>query len=317
MSQYTLESRNFPALPGSHRGTGAFSDADNAVDPASVTRDVGSPLKFKYVPYSIVVMSVEIDTPNTPNWFAVSFRQGITVFDTVNIFCHPYPGSRRADMQDADYPSRSGNWPKLFRYAETFGRQIGMAKTNHITIMPCFSNASYGSTGIFGPNWKDMVEQILALARAGASTPPPTSGARSACTPIERIHYASASGKKGAPSAAPTPGAGGGSLRNVVLSNFSHGRVLMGSVRTYSPGLSHFLREIWDFDGVHAPTPHGGVRALIYTQSNSSSSDMTTFPVPPTRWQEYHHKILTTEENHGDIPARLAYHAATISQVGK
>jgi hypothetical protein len=304
MSQYTLESRSFPALPGSHRGTGSFSDADNAVDPMSVNGDVTSPLKFKFVPYSIIVMSVEIATRDEPNWFAVSLRQNITVFDTVNIFCHPLPDF--AGMKDGDYPSRSGNWPKLFRYAEMFGRQMGMANTNHITIMPCFSNASYVNTGIFGPNWKDMVEQILDLARAAAHNTPPPSHGYLVPRPVEQLRY----GPQGQRSS--------NNLKNVVLSDFSHGRVLLGVVRSHASGLNQYLREIWDFDGVHAAAPRvGGGRTLIYNQSSVSSSDHTTFPVPPSRWQEYHHKILTTEQNHGDLPARLAYHAATISLVGK
>jgi hypothetical protein len=284
------------------------------VDPASVNQDVTSPLKFKFASYKVTVMSIEIATNDAPNWFGVSFRQGLNAFDTVNIFCHPHPGN--AGMKDADYATRSGEWPKLFRYAQNFGRQMDVANANHITIVPFFNNASYGSTGIFGPNWKDIIEQILALARArartGASAPP--AGARTADTPIEPAIFFSAKRKKGGP--APPPDLSG-RLQHVVLSDFSHGRQLMWTLRKQSPGMDRFLREVWDFDGVHAPAPvSGSVRGILYDQASGPAASPTVFHVPPERWQEYHHAILKHDQLHGDLPAMLACHAASISRVG-
>ncbi len=311
MGKYTLESKPFPALPSFHQGTGTISNSAHVVDPPSVNQDVTLPLRFKFAPFNIVVMSVEIATNDAPNWFGVSFRRSIKKFDTVNIFCHPHPGN--AGMKDADYASRSGEWPKLFRYAQNFGRQIDIAQSNHITIVPFFNNASYSSTGIFGPNWKDIVEQILRLARTGAmAAQAPGGRTRWAETPIESVTYSSGTRKKGAgASVIDTLGL----LRNVVLSDFSHGRALMWSVRRQSPGLDRFLREVWDFDGVHAAVPVSP-RAIVYDQGSGAAASHTTFHVPPERWQEYHHAILKREQLHGDLPAMLACHAATISSVG-
>src|SRR5262249_47012713 len=161
-----------------------------------------------------------------------SFRQGLDAFDTVTIFCHPHPGN--AGMRDEDYLGRTGEWPKLFRYAEIFGRQMDIAQSNHITIIPFFSNASYCDTGIFGRNWKDFFEQILARVRNAARTPqPPATKARAAVTPIESIEYSSVSRKKGAP---PPVVDMSGRLQHVVLSDFSHGRQLMWTVRRQLPG---------------------------------------------------------------------------------
>src|SRR5215831_12617205 len=175
MGKYTLESKTFAALEGFHRGTGTFSGNAVVVNPKSVNKDVTSQLDFdKAASFRITVMSLEIATKEAPNWFGVSFRHGLNAFNTVNIFCHPHPGN--AGMDDKDYATRGGEWRKLFRYAEILGRQIDIAKSNHITIIPFFSNATYGTSGIFGPNWKDIVEQILALVRAGARVPEELSG---------------------------------------------------------------------------------------------------------------------------------------------
>ena len=311
MPKYTLESKSFPALPNFHQGTGTFSNSAHVVDPSSVNQDVKSPLKFKFASYKVTVMSVEIATSEAPNWFGVSFREGINAFDTINIFCHPHPGN--AGMKDSDYAARTGEWPKLFRYAQIFGRQMDIAKANHITIIPFFNNATYGSTGIFGPNWKDMVEQILALARAGGKAAQAADPrARSADTPIESAIFFSAKRKKGGPAA---PVDMSGRLQNVVLSDFSHGRTLMYTVRGQLHGLDRFLREVWDFDGVHAAVPVAP-RAIVYDQGSGTAASPTTFHVPPERWQEYHKAILQKHQLHGDLPAMLACHAATISRVG-
>src|SRR5215469_7601866 len=106
MGNYKLESKPFPPLAKFHQGAGTFSGNAHVVDPSSVNQDVDSLLKFKFASYRITVMSVEIATPEAPNWFGVSFRHGINVFDTVNIFCHPHPGN--AGMKDQDYAARSG-----------------------------------------------------------------------------------------------------------------------------------------------------------------------------------------------------------------
>jgi hypothetical protein len=38
--------------------------------------------------------------------------------------------------------------PKLFRYAEVLGRQISIANTNHITVVPFFTDSTYASASL-------------------------------------------------------------------------------------------------------------------------------------------------------------------------
>src|SRR5262249_46306189 len=147
-------------------------------------------------------------------------------FDTVNIFCHPFPTK---GMADKDYATRGGEWPRVFRYAELIGRQIDIAHRNHITIVPIFTSATYESTGILAANWKDIVEQILAFARDEATNPETPEGkARAGYTPVEPGVFSSGTHKKGEHTPAVDMS---GRLQHVVLSDFSHGRQLMTNIR--------------------------------------------------------------------------------------
>jgi hypothetical protein len=316
MAAFTLSSNPFPPLPNVHRGTGNISGSAHVMDPATLGGDATAPMGVKYEPFSIQVLSLETGSNDAPNWFGVSFRRGITAFDTVHIFCHPHPGN--AHMTDPHYNSRAGNWPQLFRYAEIFGRQIAIAKTNHITIVPFFNNASYGSLGIFADHWLDLVEQILVHVRNAASgaVVPPTGSGRAPNVPVTDINplgTMSASQKKGGPPAPPRTSSN--LLRNVVLSGFSRGRVLAGLVRSRAKGIAPFLREVWDFDGVGGAVPSAS-RVITYDKQRLPTNHGDHYHVPPARWLEYHHAVLPDKAIHGDIPALMACHAATISRVG-
>ncbi|NOK16171.1 hypothetical protein [Corallococcus carmarthensis] len=284
MGKYKLISKPFPALTTGdvkHGGTGLIEDARHVVNPLSVGGSHAStPLEFLFKKFAVHVMSFEIEGAEAPNWFGVSFRKGIQSFDSVNIFCHPSPGT--AGMTDRDYPTRAGPWPRLFRYAQMMGAQFAIAGSDQIAIVPFFNNASYSSTGLFGPNWKDIVLDILGEVRAEA---------------LQRTD--------------PFPVV----LKDVVLSDFSFGRGLMRNVRARAPGLSRYLREIWDFDGVGGapPFPAGEVGGILYDQS--TGGDPRIFHVPPTRWQQFHGKIATSV--HSNIPDLLACHAASVSNVGR
>lgn len=315
MAEFTLVSKSFPALSGFHNGTGTVSGSAHVVDPNSVDKDISTQLDFKFSPYSIQVLSLETGAAEAPNWFGVSFRKGISSFNTVNIFCHPHPGN--AGMAEAEYGARSGNWPRLFRYAEIFGRQMSIANSNNITVIPFFTDSTYNSTGIFANHWLDIIEQIIVAVRnASQGDAPPTAldgrGPRVAVTPINRLVVSSSSRKKGSPASAIQISSN--LLSHVVLSCFSRGRALLGNVRSKAKGINHFLREIWDFDGVGG-SPPAGIRALMYDQAKTSIKTVDRFHVPPERWVKYHNAVVANV--HGDIPAMLACHAATISRVGK
>jgi hypothetical protein len=291
---FKLESKPFPAnnaAPGEgpHKGTGRHSDLKQLIYPWTVGVDGKLPLtaqlRVKQHRYAIRVMSFELTTGEAPNWFGVSFREGIQSFDSVNIFCHPNP--QNAHMFDKDYGSRGGNWTRLFRYAQMFGIQMHAAESNLVTIIPFFNNATYGNTGVFGPNWQNIIEQILAAVRkdVGAGAKVPFAG-----------------------------------VKHVVLSDFSRGRDLMQSVRVHARGLSTYLREIWDFDGVggSAPTSGGSVRVIHYDQ-HEAVSDANNFHVPPKLWVEFHGPdiALPGKSVHSNIPDMLGWHAAEVSKVGR
>lgn len=278
----------------------------HVVKPDSVSAGIKTELEILFASYSIQVLSLEIQSPVAPNWFGVSFRKGINRFDTVNIFFHPFP--QGAGMDDADYPAHSGSWSRLFRYTQMLGRQMSIAKSNHVTLIPFFSNASYGSGGIFTPNWIDIADQALALARqAASSSSSPSSGG------AHTIEFSAATRKKGTP-APQAPPAHAGSLKHVILSCFSRGQAPMSSFRSSAPNLGSFLRETWDFDGVGG-TRGGFGRSIRYDQGKADAKIPLLFHVPPERWVKYHNSIV--KNVHGDIPAMLATHAASISVVGK
>lgn len=262
-----------------------MSGLAHVVRPASVDQGIETQLEFDYSPYTIQVLSLETGAAEAPNWFGVSFRKGVASFNTVNIFCHPHPGN--AGMQEADYATRSGNWPKLFRYAEIFGRQISIANTNHITIIPFFTDSTYGSTGIFAKHWVDLVEQIIVTVRNSSQVAAAASGAGAGRMPsvvvseINPLVTDSATRKQG--SSAPTIRNSSTQFSNVVLSCFSRGRVLLANVRSRAQGMTYFLREIWDFDGVGGGPP-SGVRTVTYDQHKTSVKMADHFHVPGERW---------------------------------
>jgi hypothetical protein len=245
----------------------------------------------------ISVLCLTIDTPQGPNWYGIGYPQGIQSFNSVNIFCHPYPAT--AGMKDSEYQSRSGNWSHLFRYAQNLGFQIAAANSNQILVVPFFSNASYSSGGIFAPNWKEILSvmvQGVSIAR-GAGT-----------SETSAINAALGVAIQGDCPLDFT-------VQNVVMSCFSFGRVLMQTLRQRMPGLHGTLQEVWDFDGsgTVAPFTSHSVKALIYDQAVSTSP--MGFHVPRPRWSKF--APAKNADIHGFIPNMLMFHAAWTSTVGK
>jgi hypothetical protein len=290
MSKYKLVATSFPALNDpikGHRGTFDNQICDcNLVEPSSVAKPYTQQLETAYVRPKISVMSFEISdlgAQQGPNWFGASYRSDITAFDSVNIFFHPVPTN---EMPESGYRARSGGWSKLFRYTEHLGRQMAAASNNQIVIVPFFNPGSWSSTGIFAPNWHEIVIDILRSIKARVTK-----------MPAEQVQVL---------------------FRNVVLSDFSRGRQNMYHFKKAAPQLDGYLREIWDFDGVTGAPPYQGapVRGIVYDQA--ASNNPHSFHAPPSRWEKYHNsKHLRFDDVHGDFPAMLAWHAATISTVGK
>lgn len=308
MSKYPLTEVSVPPLSAdnkSHMGTGDFSDKHrNVVVPASVGTNVNTQLDPVFQRYDITVMAFEIDHNVAPNWFGVAFRKGIDSFESVNIFCHPSPGE--AKMWDSDYLARGGEWPKLFRYVEMLGSQIamtasssGMAPSNQILIVPFFNNASYLTGGVFRTNWKEIVDDIVTEVMTKVWT-----------------ELSTHSTSRGGSTLKPPVAKSGSLLKNVVLSDFSLGRQLMWTIYNSAPGITGYVREIWDFDGTgpRVPCTTGALRAIRYDQS--TVRDPSAFHVPAQRWVKYHGGVVPDwHAVHGDIPYMLAWHAATVSGV--
>jgi hypothetical protein len=273
MGKYNLTSITYPPYKDKHLGTGDHKYSEWLVQPWTVALDVNTPLGFEKVECAFTTMLFSTDTSDAPNWFGVSYRAGIEKFDSVIIFCHPSPGF--AKMDDATYLAKSGEWPSLYRYMQNLGCQLSAAKSDHILIMPYFNDATYGSTGIFGNNWKDIVVQILTDVRAHALRQPV----------VDSVV-----------------------LKDVVLSCFSRGRQLLSAIRAKSIGLESYLREIWDFDGVGGAPPYttGTVRGIIYDQL--ISNDPRSYHVPLQRWSRFWQRVT---DPHGYIPDKLMWHAAS------
>jgi hypothetical protein len=291
---------DFPAHPPEHQGTGSISYSPILIHPSSVAQPVNIPLTFQPTNCNIKVMCLTIPGGAAPNWFGIAYRAGISSFSSVNVFCHPSPAN--AGMTDAAYEARSGNWPLLFRYAQNLGFQLDAANCNQVLIVPFFNNASYGTAGIFGKNWKEIAFVALNVARrASKSIRTPSSVDQTLVSewgdPAQNVE-----------------------VDRVVLSCFSYGRHLMYTIRSVAVDLESHLSEIWDFNGVGPPPPSSSVkvRAMVYDQE--VSNDRSAFHVPPQRWASPTFPGTPPKsypEVHGHIPNMLMWHAASLSGVGK
>jgi len=289
---------DFPPCDPVHQGTGDIVYSPWLVDPPSVLGDVSKPLEFTAPTCAISVLCMTIDTPQGPNWYGIAYKRNIQSFNSVNIFCHPHPG--HAGMKDSDYQSRGGEWPKLFRYAQNLGFQFSAANSNQILVVPFFSNASYASGGIFTSNWKSILTVIVNGVEAARSLAP---GFRSSVN-LETFEQRLREGKTLQHK-----------VENIVLSSFSFGRTLLGTLRRGMAGLPGILNEVWDFDGSGGPVPSSSstVKTLVYDQAVSNSP--FGFHVPKQRWSKF--APAKNSDLHGFIPNMLMWHAATESGVGK
>jgi|SRR5271166_941359 len=288
---YRYRFTEFPPLIPDHQGTGNISYSELLAQPWTVA-DVSRPLGFQWKLCKMVVMCMTIDTAHAPNWYGIGFRSGIQSFNSVNIFCHPHPGN--AKMFDGDYLSRGGNWPRLFRYVQNLSCQLDAGACDQILVIPFFNNATYGTGGIFAPNWKEIVSVIVNGVKAALPLDP-------RARPYVDL--------RAFDNTLPVR------VENVVLSCFSFGRCLMGTLRQNMPGLGGFLREVWDFDGNGCPRPTSSskVKAILYDQEVTNSP--SAFHVPKQRWSAF--PGFPKTDAHGGIPNRLMWHTTTVSAVGK
>ena len=229
------------------------------VNPSSVPGSVPHPgnLVFQQANVHVTTRLYQITQQVVPNWFGVAVPANVTDFSHPNIFFHPSPG--QAGYKDSDYPTKSGMWPDLFYYMELLGYQVDGAikdfggAANQVVIMPFLTTAAT-NTGIFAPNWQDIVVDILT-----------------------DIRKASGLG-----------GSGPVEISDVVLSSFSVGYVYSEEFRALAPGLTPLLQQVWDFDGY----PKADSSKLLTTASVTAikydqGSEPGCYHVPLSRWADY------------------------------
>ncbi len=286
MSRHKLVSIDFPELMDGprriHQGTGDHGlvvGAENFIIPSTVKplKSLDEPLDFAFEGYGIVVLCLIIESKDGPNWYGCAFRSNLSRFEDVNIFFHPFP--RPDAYPPEDYWARTPKWSPLFRYVQSLGTQLYRESSSHVLVVPMFNQGSYSTTGIFGPDWRDIVGQILQIASRH-------------------------------PQAASNAGPAG--LKRVVLSNFSRGRQLMHTFARIAPGLKDYIREVWDFDGVGGNRPDHlmGARGLLYDQARINTHGV--FHTPSNRWLKFNG--VDRHDVHGNMPM-LFRHAAYVTNV--
>ena len=193
-------------------------------------------------------------------------------------------------MKNDEYIGLNGRWSSLYRYIQHFGVQLAAGASNMVLVMPIFSPATWPNLGIFRHGWKEMMNAIL--------------------VEVQKVAWPDNLGE--------TMDRNKNAMTDVILSDFSAGRLAMGMARSVH-GMGDYLREVWDFDGASAPSPHGprGGQALIYDQAVSGAGH-NIFHVPTPRWRNFpfYFAEMKFDDLHGQIPMRLFYHASTMSAYG-
>jgi len=255
VSSYDVEPISLAAVEGYHGGTGTFDREQLIVNPSSVP-GTGN-LAFLQANVHVTTKLYQITQQVVPNWFGVAIPENVTDFSHPNIFFHPSPG--QAGYKDSDYPTKSGQWPELFYYMELLGYQLDgaiknfSAPLNQVVIMPFLTTAAT-TTGIFPPNWHDILTDILTDVRNSMGV----------------------------------NGSGPVDIAEVVVSSFSVGYVYSENFRAAASGLTSLLKQVWDFDGYPksdsgklVTTPN--VTAIKYDQG----SEAGCFHLPLSRWVGY------------------------------
>jgi hypothetical protein len=290
MSLFTVSPIDLPAIPGVHGGTGRQQSTNWVVVPDSVPPP--GLLQFTGANADITTMLFQIADKVVPNWFGVAIPTGIQDFTRAHIFFHPLPGQAR-DAQghqfypDSEYFNKGAKWPELFYYMERMGNQMDEAGRSQIVIMPFLTEAAQ-NTGIFAPNWSDIVTDILTQVRSAM-------------------------------------GMDDGSqlqISQIVVSSFSIGILYSSWFRQKAAGLKGVMAEVWDFDGRFSSSP-GLSTSLVDTADyhvikydQVFSSDHLSFHVPQPRWTNYVSPPQTSFDVHGYIRDFMFYPAASISNVG-
>lgn len=283
MSVYTVSAIELDAVPGWHSGTGTHHDSKWTVVPETVPGT--GPLSFLGRDVSVTSMLFQLDADVVPNWFGVAVPSGLTDFTRPHVFFHPMPA--QAGYVDAQYAAKTGKWPQLFYYMERLGYQLDAARRAQVIVMP-FLTQGAADTGVFAPNWHDILRDVLTLARAKAGT--------ADATPLD--------------------------LSQVVVSSFSIGIVYLTAFRHRAPGLEPLLAEAWDFDGRFSSSPQLSTALVDTPTCRVTKYDQVpgggagSFHVPLSRWSSYVRPPTTGIETHRLICDFMFMHGATISEVG-
>ncbi|HTY33789.1 hypothetical protein [Mycobacterium sp.] len=287
-------------------GTGEAIFSPWLAKPESVA-DSSQPLNFVNDERRIIVISFTISSHMGPNWFGVAFRERIKSFNSINIFFHPDP-SPSIGYLEKDYPARTAQWLALFRYVQNLGFQLDAGNCDQILLMPIFDEPSWANCGVFPTAWNEIALVAINCAKAVALFQGPPSGQKSFYTQIAQGTLAELQGGN-----VPLE-----SVKDVVLSCFSAGRLPMLNFYRAARGASAFVRELWDFDGFQATLPASSATLNVIHYDQSTTPNAPGFHVPPPRWSSFPPGApKTVADVHGLIPNCLFWHATTLSNVGK
>jgi hypothetical protein len=283
MSKYDVAWTELDAIPGVHGGTGRQQSTNWVVVPGSVPSPGN--LRFEVADADVTTLLYAIGEPVVPNWFGVAVPHGLADFTRAHVFFHPLPA--QAGYVDAQYATKAGQWPQLFYYMERLGNQLDEARRGQVIVMPFLTEAAQ-DTGVFAPNWRDIVTDILSDVRGRM-------------------------------------GAGDGStleLQQLVVSSYSVGIVYSHAFRLLAPGLAGVLAEVWDFDGAFSSeaqysnqlTSTAEYRAIKYDQRYAT--DASAYHVPLPRWVNYVQPPRSGGDVHAYIRDFMFLHASSVSEAG-
>jgi hypothetical protein len=219
-------------------------------------------LQFSTTNATITALLFQLATSDPPNWFGVAVPQGVTDFSRAEVFFHPIP--HQGGYLDVDYPHKGENgyvnvgkpWSTLFYLVERLGYQSAASPQPMVVVMPFLTSAAT-DTGIFAPNWSDILSDILTDSRTAVGVP--------GATPVD--------------------------VTELVVSSHSVGIVYSAAFRLKAPSLLTVLEAVWDFDG-HASSSAALSDALVSTATYQATKydqggGTNSFHVPRSRWANF------------------------------
>jgi hypothetical protein len=295
---------------GTDRATGSFMYPYEvpALTTVNTPEMSGIELIFQRMDPSIDCFLFHINANVEPCWFGVAVPQAVRDFSHPHIFFHPQP--HQAGLHDGRYANfiTDPDWAAVYRYVASLGMQLAATPKKQFVIVPFLTQRiCKPGVGIFNAEWLDIVKDIQ--------------------DQLKRKYGLSA----------------GGGIEELVVSSFSAGLEYSHLFRTGGKDVQHYLREVYDFDGLGSSSAsrcssvvtRRGVRGWRYDKVGNSldlkfltaEAGQGRFHLPWERWARVTPQIkprgpgpnlakLAEEDVHARIIQRMFYHACALSKVG-